>query len=1000
MKRSDFLKSTTAAGRGSVTEIHKSAAQGDANRIPAGKLWRIVRTGLAALTVSFLVSVGQAAAAPGEAPMRIQLLDQHPQLGHPVRLRALNLPAEHKHLLWYLEEQPPGSEAKFHNQTSSEASFVPDVLGLFRVRLTDGSDWTRTATLNVTVTLTTTAPTYPPLVPVNTITVNAAGQPGMQVGANFYPYDTSSGQGFQVVQVDRNTLQGQHNNTVLLNASDISTYTGYFQNTSASTLILVALPASAGPIPTSLTGAVNTWLATIGGFLPPLWTLSATGTQWLQSGASGAFSFSVIGVPGMAAGNAWFDSAAQRGADMYPPPNGALVGYLTQGTIVGNTAAIPYSFVFSPDQYVLVDSCASGWPNNCVIQVGSQTFKPQAGVNGIHVVLLDRVTLKLLTNQTVTSTQALFSALSTDPNSFGGIPQLGHVMQGFYNDEAPERLFSDRVVVVMQSIGTGALTYDAASPLLSVIDQLGGTPETFGTAITAATAPPYALIGVMSNLPWHGRGIESSPAMILGLASSNTATPFPGHARGILARDRLARYTPTVDDPVGTADLSLLPIVYQNLTPWPYAGSCSVEYIAVGLNFATDGGDPNTGGTGLTGYTDIRSKYWQDPGYNYATPVAVNYPTTFPWYCPQSSFLSPQDYSSLQQELTNEFNRVSNVYNFVYNDIKPIFNGADTNNNTIVAAVAYQVYQSIKPPPTANTSFSWVDAFNLAAAVASPIAPEASAALWVVSASGQMTADSMASSSTGDLAKKVITEAGQLVAQLDAQTTAHVYGLDRLFEILVADAGKLETVGLNLSANGAWAWGNTTGDANDVLLATTLQTAYSALLPPWWFGYNLKPDLVHQFSSNKVSTFGCGFNEGKNLNNVEGVNQAFKHAVPANQFQAQIQLVPGLETENTEVWTFGVLDGNFTSTGDAASVPSTSLTNSLFSIPPPSATPLSGSTPSYVASYGLAYPPAWWRSTYNPPSYVVCDNKNGSTDSYQGHPSGVIPPPAAAYGQQ
>jgi hypothetical protein len=323
-----------------------------------------------------------------------------------------------------------------------------------------------------------------------------------------------------------------------------------------------------------------------------------------------------------------------------------------------------------------------------------------------------------------------------------------------------------------------------------------------------------------------------------------------------------------------------------------------------------------------------------------------------------------------------------------------------------VAAVAYQVYQSIKPPATANTSFSWVDAFNLAAAVASPIAPEASAALWVVSASGQMTADSMASSSTGDLATKVITEAGQLVAQLDAQTTAHVYGLDRLFEILVADAGKLETVGLNLANNGAWAWGNTAGDATSVLEATTLQTAYSALVPPFWFGYNLKPDLVHQFSSNNVSTFGCGYSYEEFPPppsapvTVKGVNQAFQHAVPANQFQAQAQLVPGLETENTEVWTFGVLNGNFTASSSVANVPSTSLTNSLFSIPPPSATPLSGSTPPYVAAYGAAYPPAWWRSTYNPPSYVVCDNVSGSTDSYQGHPSAVIPPPAAAYGQQ
>ena len=191
--------------------------------------------------------------------------------------------------------------------------------------------------------------------------------------------------------------------------------------------------------------------------------------------------------------------------------------------------------------------------------------------------MLDRVTLQPLANQTVTGTTALSQLLASLASFPGGEP--GHSQLG--------RL-SAQVVVVIQSVGTGALTYDATDSgisLLQVIDQLGGTPETFGPAITQGK--PYALVGVASNLPWHGRGIESSPVI---------SSKQSGRARGVLARDRWARYTPAGNDPVGSANLDLFPIVYQDPTPWLYAGNCAIQYIANGI------------GVGVA-YPDIRSGY-------------------------------------------------------------------------------------------------------------------------------------------------------------------------------------------------------------------------------------------------------------------------------------------------------------------------------------------------------------------------------------------------------
>ena len=81
-------------------------------------------------------------------------------------------------------------------------------------------------------------------------------------------------------------------------------------------------------------------------------------------------------------------------------------------------------------------------------------------------------------------------------------------------------------------------------------------------------------------------------------------------------------------------------------------------------------------------------------------------------------------------------------------------------------------------------------------------------------------------------------------------------------------------------------------------------------------------------------------------------------------------MVPSTETSTNEVWTFGFVDGNI-ATGDTesppVSLPGSSLTSTLF----------------LAATEGgaAAYPPAWYRQTYNPPSHVVCSlNGNSSSD--------------------
>ena len=79
---------------------------------------------------------------------------------------------------------------------------------------------------------------------------------------------------------------------------------------------------------------------------------------------------------------------------------------------------------------------------------------------------------------------------------------------------------------------------------------------------------------------------------------------------------------------------------------------------------------------------------------------------------------------------------------------------------------------------------------------------------------------------------------------------------------------------------------------------------YSALLPPTWQVYSLKPDLVTEFSSADVKTFGCAYYQCTAFGcNHPSTFYPFGGALSANQFQSRFQMVPSTETSTNEVWT-------------------------------------------------------------------------------------------------
>ncbi len=350
---------------------------------------------------------------------------------------------------WQLASRPPTSQAMLSSTTGAETSLRPDVPGRYVVQV----DFHLAGVLRDSATLETTATDPGPLFAVNTIvlkpdptqfanTLCTSGTPvAITIGSQCYPHP-SGGQGFQVLVVDRSDLSLVSNKSYAVTSSALATLKSDLQKVPSpadTNLVFVTLPSEAlaatgGVLARDLVGDVDDALGVIGGVVPKAWILPENGADpcwsgnvvacpkdWVQA-AYNVTSFTVVGVPGMSAGNAWFDSAAQRGN---PTGEGRIIGYLMPGAEVDSVANVDAkTLVFQADQYVLADTCAG---DNCVIQVGGQTFAPEPGVNGVNVVVLDRVTLAPIAHQTVTSTSALSQVLAS---ATGGRDAAVHTTMG------------------------------------------------------------------------------------------------------------------------------------------------------------------------------------------------------------------------------------------------------------------------------------------------------------------------------------------------------------------------------------------------------------------------------------------------------------------------------------------------------------------------------------------------------------------------------------------
>ncbi|MFL5859916.1 MAG: hypothetical protein ACJ780_03930 [Solirubrobacteraceae bacterium] len=842
------------------------------------------------------------------------------------------------HARWFLLRKPKLSHARLGAATGTRSRLRPDVPGNYVVGLRTG------AGSGAGYDVLTASATYPePLVPIDTAATQG-GQSGLLVGGptgQFYAYDSNA---IQVVQLDGYSLEATHYNTYQATSQSLAQMKSDLSAASPDALVIVAAPDGRPDLPSDQVGNLDAALGEIGGVMGSGWswgdancwqgnTLDCSASDLHNSWTNTTTDlgpFTIVGVLGMPAGQAWRETASQTSA-AGGVGTGGITGYLTPGVASTGGMSTQYTLIAGSDPYVPVVTCATVGSATCAVTVGSAAYPAAPGVNGVHVVVLDRTTLALQNNATVTDYAHLETALNTTQSEQA---PTSHSVVHYVTGGGQ----SDQSLVIVQSVGSGSLS-GSPSPggyLYEYLDQLGGTPESLQGSL--AGGQPYALVGLANNLPWYGTSaLESSRVM-----DTSSAPGQPnGQINGMLERDRTGLFAPVGGSPGGPINSDLYAIVFQPAQPWPYAGDPALSYIANGIQ--------------MGGYPDVRSGY---------TNLNIDFDSKASLlkdlHCTGESFCGT-DFNEVKSELLDEFAWVSTVRSFIDNLLSPY----EQNGGGAVFAVDSiydDIENSLPPPPKMSTSLNWLsvvgDALDIGAGIAGFVSGPASAALTIGSGAFGLGSNFLVAPGGGTANTVTADAPDDLSAQLADQQTAAVEGIDRLEAILLTDYGKLSAVGTKAGGGDpSWAWtADTTLDTITALNASTRGASYTSLIPEIYEATDLAPDPDTDSTwatTNDVTKYAC--------NNDD---HPFAPALPQNQFHAISRFSPttpaNVTTTNvSDVW---VLANNVNSS--SIQFPTSSLTDDIYG---PDATGADGAD---------QYAPDWWRTTYNPPGGEQCHPPN------------------------
>jgi hypothetical protein len=469
--------------------------------------------------------------------------------------------------------------------------------------------------------------------------------------------------------------------------------------------------------------------------------------------------FSVLGIPGGAAGTAWLNVGLVP-ADLPPSPPFVLP---PKGDIIGKL-----QWNITTDQYDYADEQFPQFDTDVIhgtTPTGTMTFNGgeypadvTAGTSGFHVLVVDSVTLRVLADQTLPTNGGTTPVASLQEAFARQLAADAH-MEGFEqfyaNKQAP--------LVLMQSYGSPAGAAQAWQGAAGTVADLGGNRLAFLNL--DADHGDFSLVGQVG-----GQAHAVTAATILGQA---------GPLSGVLTRTRTMAFEPAAAGPADGVNGQMLALAYQAPRPFPpfTGGEAAAEgYIGAQLHLcASEAG------------CDVRRAYW-------ALYRAVTWGTEaqrlgdIPFPTGQGRF-STTDFDAVRSKLHAEFLDVQDVRDY-FTELASVFYSAQSHAVIDVKDVGDAVLAAVQPPSVEQT----VSLLTFIARVVSLGAfagPPVSALAAGLSAAFSLGAFMVSASGKSTLPDRIQARTDQLSTELAADLGHTAANFSMIGRLIASDDGKL-----------------------------------------------------------------------------------------------------------------------------------------------------------------------------------------------------------------
>ena len=587
-------------------------------------------------------------------------------------------------------------------------------------------------------------------VPIDTMATNDSGTPGIKVGNKFYAAAPGTQQNppwFQVLVLNRKTLEPipDKSKTYLCHEApngfciDDELRSDLKELDSSNLVIAVNQPQRSWKQPQYLS------FQKIG--------VRGTGAEDLP--ATGAGTFSAVGVPGLATGQA-DAKVVVRGA----PGSGRMQGYLVRDEN-GESPDDNGMYTWLPPERVPFDTRSasecfdtqSGRVCAHAMTVGGHTYRDTTSpFSGYLVEIFDGHTLE----------NVLDRPFSTSDGSTGK-----NLMNEFIRQNAPPGSGNLVMISAVEDVDQPTLAGDDGGTVRNLADtvaSLGGSKDQFLRSGTTKGSH-YSLVG------WAGAGQGS------GTETSKLKDPNPGDGRlrGVLTRDHDQEYRPSDTSAATAPSDALADLLVQPASKWPLDGDPGAQKALSWLGKRDTQLGPNP-----------RSAYWlstntpADWNRLYNVINGVTYPG-------DKEGFTQADFDAAKAELLQELNWVSRTRSYLETVSAPF------TKNTIsgwdLKAIADQV--TLRPP----NDHAVVAARDIFSGMIKLLGSAAGGPGSGVANVFTMALKYVMQTKDGADKDQINARADQLIAETQQRMQQAQESFQRIGDIVVSDYQKLKTAG-------------------------------------------------------------------------------------------------------------------------------------------------------------------------------------------------------------